>query len=188
MKSVKFTKWEIQSILDGTKTQFRIPVRINDPNKSSKSIPAMQSAIDEAKSAYPDGSDRGWIFWVNSGDPQETRRLYPELAGFECPYGYIGDKIEIDDAETNIKLEIVGVSVERLQSLSIDDVKSEGIQSPPGDWKPLSPGNSLYSNGYGTTWIGWKSEFESHWDSKYGLRAWNKNPWVWVIKFTQVKK
>lgn len=84
---------------------------------------------------------------------------------------------------SRIDLEITGVRVERLQSLSVADVLAEGITGPhyvgymayrvPGDSKPR------YSEA--------AAAFETLWDSINAERApWASNPWVWVLEFKRV--
>lgn len=69
---------------------------------------------------------------------------------------------------SRIQLEITGVRVERLQEISYEDARSEGID--PTIW----PG--LLTNG-----------FKLLWESINGDGSWDANPWVWVIEFRRVR-
>lgn len=73
---------------------------------------------------------------------------------------------------SRITLEIVNVKVERLQEISIEDCWKEG----------MSPDAPL--NNYGSGAIE-RDAYAALWDSLNAKRGypWNKNPWVWVIKF-----
>lgn len=72
---------------------------------------------------------------------------------------------------SRITLEIVKVRVERLQDISEQDAKTEGVE-PNNKW-PLS--SSKYRRG-----------FIDIWESINGNGSWAKNPWVWVMEFKRL--
>lgn len=75
---------------------------------------------------------------------------------------------------SRILLEVIGVRVERLQSISDDDLSAEGIQEIIDA---------------GVDHDGWpRDAFRSLWDGIYGEGSWNENPWVWVVEFRRVEK
>jgi hypothetical protein len=81
---------------------------------------------------------------------------------------------------SRITLEITNVRVERLQDISDEDAKAEGVyafhsQSPGLEAKPYY--RSLYSP---------TELFQMLWDSINGEGAWDCNEWVWVIEFKRV--
>ena len=76
---------------------------------------------------------------------------------------------------SRIKLEITGITVERVQEISNGDAVDEGVEI----------------NGH-PEWDGEPDEVKRHfrllWDlinAKRGF-AWKKNPWVWVIEFKRI--
>ncbi|WFA33442.1 hypothetical protein LVQ71_14805 [Klebsiella pneumoniae] len=69
---------------------------------------------------------------------------------------------------SRILLEITGVRVERLRSMSQDDARAEGVIAASG---PMEAGLA----------------FRELWDSIYGEDSWKANPWVWVIEFKRVE-
>jgi hypothetical protein len=73
---------------------------------------------------------------------------------------------------SRITLEIVSVRVERLQQISEEDAKVEGIiaegLSPEGDWCS-------------------RECYKRLWKNINGKGSWEKNPWVWVIQFRSLK-
>lgn len=71
-----------------------------------------------------------------------------------------------------ILLEITAVRVERLNDISEEDAKAEGV--PPSQ-HIITPPEALYRVG-----------FLKLWQSIYGEESWSANPWVWVIEFKQV--
>ncbi|HCM6797761.1 morphogenetic protein [Klebsiella pneumoniae] len=70
---------------------------------------------------------------------------------------------------SRILLEITGVRVERLRSMSQDDARAEGVIVASG---PMEAGLA----------------FRELWDSIYGEESWKANPWVWVIKFKRIEE
>lgn len=78
---------------------------------------------------------------------------------------------------SRITLEITKVRVERVQEISEEDAKAEGI-----DLK------GFRSNTEGIAGREHRIEFASLWDSINAERGfgWEKNPWVWIIEFKRV--
>lgn len=76
--------------------------------------------------------------------------------------------IHMPKAASRILLEITGVRVERLRSMSQDDARAEGVIAASG---PMEAGLA----------------FRELWDSIYGEESWKANPWVWVIEFKRVE-
>ncbi|MCA6998174.1 ASCH domain-containing protein [Dickeya solani] len=73
---------------------------------------------------------------------------------------------------SRITLEITGVRVERLNSISEEDARAEGAQPSP---YAITPPEAVYRVG-----------FRNLWKSIYGAESWQANPWVWVIEFTKI--
>lgn len=67
-------------------------------------------------------------------------------------------------------LEIVGIRVERVQEISEEDARAEGV-TPRMALGRLSMEEPA------------KSVFMDLWDSIHGPGAWKRNEWVWVIEF-----
>lgn len=76
---------------------------------------------------------------------------------------------------SRITLEITGVRVERLNSLTESDALAEGCNgghnSIPGYMYSATP----------------HEHFHHIWESIYGAESWQANPWVWVIEFKRVE-
>ncbi|MCK7330234.1 morphogenetic protein [Enterobacter bugandensis] len=68
---------------------------------------------------------------------------------------------------SRIKLEITDVRVERLNDISEEDARSEGIS-----------GSSAHDV---------KEAYAALWRSIYGSDSWQANPWVWVIVFKRIE-
>lgn len=67
-------------------------------------------------------------------------------------------------------LQIESVRVERLQDISEEDAKSEGVKATT--WEGVSENTRSYRNGFFSKWV-----------EINGSESLNKNPWVWVYTF-----
>lgn len=87
--------------------------------------------------------------------------------------------IHMPRAACRILLEVTGVRVERLNSISQEDAQAEGMELT--GWRPT------YSDpdSGGEVWTPYDN-FAQLWESIYGEESWNANPWVWVIEFKVV--
>lgn len=86
---------------------------------------------------------------------------------------------------SRITLEVTDVRVERLQDISEDDAKAEGVEAKRYMVNPFKTG-ALRAR-----FSGEKSAYvESYallWDSLNAERApWTSNPWVWVVEFRRI--
>lgn len=72
-----------------------------------------------------------------------------------------------------ILLEITAVRVERLNDISEEDAKAEGVAPSQ---HIITPPEALYRVG-----------FLKLWQSIYGEERWRASPWVWVIEFRRVE-
>ncbi|EDG8630622.1 hypothetical protein B9589_21735 [Salmonella enterica subsp. enterica serovar Newport] len=69
---------------------------------------------------------------------------------------------------SRITLEITGVRVERLNSITESDAEAEGVTD----------------TGFGDLLV---DGYRYLWKSIYGEESWTANPWVWVIEFKRVE-
>lgn len=119
-------------------------------------------ATDVATLVYKASEQQSWT--------QQTHRVPIE----KCNKPAVVDKwtpsIHMPRWASRITLEITGVRVERLQSITEEDAKAEGVKtecSVIGDRHFLG--------------------FRSLWKSIYGDDSWQANPWVWVVEFKRVE-
>lgn len=89
---------------------------------------------------------------------------------------------------SRITLEITAVRVERLQDISEEDAKAEGVGSavwfaakgvPEAEWESLGE--------HGAHQASHINSFATLWESIYGEESWQANSWVWVIEFKRVE-
>lgn len=88
--------------------------------------------------------------------------------------------IHMPRAACRTLLEVTGVRVERLNSISQEDAQAEGMELT--GWRPT------YSDpdSGGEVWTPYDN-FAQLWESIYGEESWKSNPWVWVIEFKRLE-
>lgn len=127
--------------------------------------------------------DRIWVreTWAEAGagapDLKLYRANYPEHVPTHFENVPPADEIRWTPSihmprwASRLTLEITGVRVERLASVSDDDAGKEGYPANPEPY-----GGGMYK------WL-W---FRQLWDSIYPDQSFKHNPWVWVIEFKVV--
>lgn len=86
---------------------------------------------------------------------------------------------------SRITLEIESVRVERLQDISDEDAKAEGIgrHTKRGvEWFDIYPKPDDYPGATNDP----RLSYRTLWESINGTGSWDNNPWVWVITFKRV--
>lgn len=81
---------------------------------------------------------------------------------------------------SRITLRITDIRAERLQDISEDDAKAEGV-SP--SWLDEDDNDTVRYRQPPT----WRRGFARLWHEINGPGAWDENPWVWVVSFERVK-
>lgn len=83
---------------------------------------------------------------------------------------------------SRITLEIVSVRVERLQEISEEDAKAEGITIPECVGLSVCAGGCNYCEVKASP----IQHYRKLWEKINGAGSWDANPWVWVIEFKRV--
>lgn len=84
---------------------------------------------------------------------------------------------------SRITLEITGVRVERLHSISERDAVREGLYQLPASGRYcLQPGMQYFGEASHSA----KEVYSWLWESIYGTENWHSNPWVWVVEFKRI--
>lgn len=208
-RPVIFNGEMVRAILDGRKTQTRRTVSdrhlhlINVASQVGECYP-LESGIDHANSqSYyrehcPFGhvGDRLWVRetfaafdadWKHPGKPHDLKDgpwpnvVYPATVA-KIPDGTCRPSIHMPRWASRILLEITAVRVERLNRVSEEDARAEGVK-PAGEMLPDYPDTFLTPRGDFATA---KVAFQRLWQSIYGEESWSANPWVWVIEFKRV--
>jgi hypothetical protein len=189
-RPILFSAPMVRAILDGSKTQTR---RIVKPQPEHGVTPCHWSPTGHAVTAAPHNErgdtsctckpirapygapgDRLWVRethaprYFDDGSPS-YRADWTALAAATVPQPKWTPAIHMRRADSRILLEVTDVRVERLQAITEEDARAEGVGGPP-----LHPGPDFAH----------RTAFAVLWDEINGKRApWESNPWVWVVSF-----
>lgn len=160
----------VRAILEGRKTQTRRVAEIT--SRCPHGVPGDRLWVRETW-------QRGEDFKVTEGTNHPAKgRFYYRADEDADPFGFTGTpwrpSIFMPRSASRITLDLTGVRVERVQEISEEDAKAEGITAP---MYPLGNGKATYRLAY------------SHlWDSLNAKRGfgWEKNPWTWVLEFKPI--
>lgn len=187
----------VRAILDGRKTQTRRPVKLPHIDRdvmcelSGNELAGELSVGNFRNSPYGKPGDRIWVreTWAEAGAGAPDLKLYRANYPSHVPTHYENvppadeirwtPSIHMPRWASRITLEITGVRVERLNSISQEDAQAEGMELT--GWRPT------YSDpdSGGEVWTPYDN-FAQLWESIYGEGSWHANPWVWVIEFKVV--
>lgn len=191
-RPILFSGEMVRAILDGRKTQTR---RIVKPQTLELFEAAIQ--LGEVTDFFTDAIDVDWAYvggfcpYGQRGDRLWARETWgkDDSGDFvfraddwcECPTadGKWKSSIFMHRAASRITLEITAVRVERLQDISEEDAKAEGVRQCEGGWWNYIAGEPYQ----GMTARG---SYETIWELINGPGSWEKNPWVWVIEFRRL--
>jgi len=195
-RPILFSGPMVRAILDGTKTQTRRALK-PQPIYTGRAKDYEWDArgqvgfvpIRDAREFGPYGipGDRLWVreTWVHGLTDLGQAPVYYRADG-EDDTTLWRPSIYMPRRLSRITLEIKDVRVERLQDISENDAKSEGIcydynVDPIGPCKWRVPGTNMGVDSP-------KGAFSTLWDSiATNFSRWEFNPWVWVVEFERVK-
>lgn len=110
-----------------------------------------------------------------------VRGIYSPESDVHVPFRW-RPSIHMPRWASRILLEITDVRVERLNAISEEDARAEGIIDGGclncGEPEPCGCANPEPDA---------TDAFAYLWQSIYGQESWNANPWVWVIEFERVE-
>lgn len=205
-RPILFSGEMVRAILDGRKTQTR---RVVKPQPFRRAICGTNGVWYDADCINPGTpipmryghvGDRLWVkeahyFFDGAGSFArfKTGRVWYRADGLKTFKWR--PSIFMPRWASRVTLEITGVRVERLQEISDDDAKAEGIEGRwhPDDnrcwtWKDYRRsqrlGEDIYH--YGSL-VTPRSTYEGLWDSINGKKhSWESNPFCWVIEFKRL--
>lgn len=217
-RPILFSAPMVRAILDGSKTMTRRvvkpqPKRTGDGvlmwDASHRGMRFGSVGMDVppnlvAHCPYGAPGDRLWVRETFGIDDEDGSVLYfadPGTAqdaeharACEDRYPRRRPSIHMPRWASRILLEIVSVRVERLQNISEDDARAEGIERGkdfPGWYRGPLDGDSVGLAEAGrhlkipTAFP--KLAFRALWESINGPDSWAANPWVWVVEFRRVE-
>lgn len=192
MKPILFNTEMVQAILDSRKTTTRRIIKVNNSLefmgfKEGKALLGKGCCIHETiKAPYMPGD----ILYVREtwgiSNPLVDFAMNNRTAEYVYKAGYSkGERIPmVREQEKNlgvwkpsihmpkdvarIFLKVTSARVERLQDITEDGIRAEGITE---EWPPHA-----------------MDKFRKLWDSTTKEYRWETNPWVWVIEFERIEK
>lgn len=192
MKPILFNTQMVLAILDGRKTTTRRIIKVNNNLefmgfKEGKALLGKGCCIHETiKAPYMPGDilyvRETWGISNPLGDFARNNRTaeYVYKAGYskgeripmareqEKNLGVWKPSIHMPKDAARIFLKVTGVRVERLQDITEQGIKAEGITE---EWPPHA-----------------MDKFQELWDSTTKEYKWRLNLWVWVIEFERCDK
>lgn len=217
IKPILFNTEMVRAILDGRKTctrrickdanEYTVPDM--DFYNADRRTYAVHNFANREHSEQLSTAERacpicpGDILYVRETWHKYTKRIGKgescRLAEF---YGYKASVANSEDAEepwhpsihmpkeaARIWLKVMNVRVERLQEITDEQAKREGIQydeCPTGfTWKQETDMHNCYTTPIGAMQALWNSTIKKSDLDRYG---WNANPYVWVISFERCEK
>lgn len=158
----------VRAILAGAKTQTRRVVKPGTPDDWNACPYGAPGGRLWVRETY---MDLGACYLYRADENAEAERALAAPAQRWMP------SIHMPRAASRITLEVADVRVERLQEISADDAKAEGISEFIGGWWCEHDDAEQIA---GMT----PQEGYAHlWERINGAGSWAANPWVWVVEF-----
>ncbi len=188
MKPIIFSTPMVQAILDGKKTQTRRVIKIDDAPENWKiSIAGTSIVRTEPYDVKLPRYAAGDILWVRETWFENEECLLYKASKYENTKEYHGrngwvqikwrPSIFMPRKAARIFLRVTNVRVERLQDISEEDARAEGVNGIPRSTVLYPNDDYIYP-------------FKQLWNSLNQKRGygWDTNPWVWVIEFERINK
>lgn len=176
----------IRALLGGRKTQTR---RVVKDVLARLYVDGGDADFAERFCPYGQPGDRLWVRETyirgGNGKPLHCADADPNELGLAWENGFRKTpSIFMRRWESRITLELTAVRVERLNDISEEDGKAEGIHAFAGNlglygYDPKGTPGPMVG---GTA----KEAYALLWESINGKGSWEKNPWVWVLAFKRV--
>ena len=211
-RPILFSGDMVRAILDGRKTQTRRLVSKQKYPYGTWATPEEVAAefVHDTRAFMPPLGTIGHRLWVretwaavdwcDDSKPSDFGSAVWYLADNSGPHAaaaipYKTDKrgkwrpsIHMPRWASRIDLEITAVRVERVQEITEEDAKKEGLERITflGDtfWKLAAP-IRRQEGGETIGTLDAKIAFQNLWQSIYA--NWDANPWVWVYEFRRIK-
>lgn len=190
-RPILFSAPMVRALLDGSKTQTRRVVKksecwpVSTVRATMLETRGTAMAVDANRCTY---GPEIMCPYGKPGDRLWVRETFAKAEMMDCrQYAYraTGDllgcmpwkpSIHMPRVASRITLEIVNVSVERLQDISERDAADEGCGCLLDEFPQWDGDPNLYRKLYRVLW-----------ERINGAGSWAADPWVWVVEFKVVK-
>lgn len=209
-RPILFTPENAQKVFDRSKSQTRRIVKPQPHEDGFRVGIYTPTRIDREGEAYPGKACFGiWSedwdipcpfggvgdrLWVRESWCQDSRGA-PMMNGEDCVFykgahppgtwpSYWKPSLHMPRWACRTVLEITEIRVQRLQDISEEDAKAEGIEYHNG----LAVGHSGYRHvqAHEYVYATATEAFKVLWESINGAESWKLNPWVWALTFKRI--
>jgi hypothetical protein len=205
-RPILFSGSMVRAILAGTKTQTRRamrdqPWKLPHFNRGALSIrvrgtvyQAFNPQFPPVRCTYGQPGDRLWVREAFIHEPADY--CWEASVSIPCRPAFTvyradheGDtrgagwkpSIHMPRWASRITLEVTSVRVERLQGISADDAKAEGISEFIGGWW------CEHDDAEQIAGMTPQEGYRHLWERINGPGSWDANPWVWVVSFRRIE-
>lgn len=199
IKPILFNTEMVRAILDGRKTCTRRIVRppyfVDGDENDKRSLITLRTATKNSslyrqigQMPYPDAPYRmcdilyvretwckGLERYIYRADYSDTEKFYRDGKEIEMKWH---PSLHMPKEAARIWLKVTDVRVERLQEITADSIRNEGLSSLAVHCGDMEIALKEWGNLWNSTIK--KSDLD-----RYG---WDANPWVWVIEFERCEK
>jgi hypothetical protein len=202
-RPILFSALMVRAILDGRKTQTR---RVMKPQPiTGKDSFGGYMKLKGYEADYPD--DMAWLIekacpYGQAGDRLWVRETWTDKGVMDGQYAYRADgepppwiateesfrwrsSIHMPKTASRITLKITDVRVQRLQEISEEDARAEGIERYAEGHGFVSETEVAMDPGW-SNFARYRTGFSVLWDEINGPGSWEVNPWVWAISFQRI--
>lgn len=161
----------------GDRLWVREPWRVGKPHDKIKPSDILDRVVAHGQGVtvlYEAGG------WQSFGPPGRAEPIYPDDVPMPAWAGKYRPSMFMPRWAARTLLEVTGVRVERLRTISEADMIAEGIERT-ADGFSVDGGRHFHAARA-------RDSFASLWDSINAARghSWDANPWVWVVEFRRV--
>lgn len=216
-RPILFSTDMVQALLDGRKTQTRRIKKLDAINGNPSAWSWVKAKMrqvhrlwDSTIEKYSPNPLRSFFYFCDKagnekliqspygweGDLLWVRESFSEIypGGYEYKSGFTDEPIKwkpsihMPYVACRIFLQVKEVKVERLQDISEEDAKAEGVITPLIDHGIIDESDSYTVpskdvEAFYKVKGSWRIGFKQLINQINGLDTWERNPWVWVVKF-----
>ncbi len=185
----------VRATLEGRKTQTRRPIKMPphgvEPYAPGYADGALWNySFTEVIARCPLGraGDRLWVreTWAWPGEEGFIYRadqwaedmVSKWRADPNYPQVKWSPSIHMPRRACRLVLPLVSVRVQRVQDITEEDARAEGLWRTENGWADGATGYDVTSA---------RAAFRELWASIYGQKSWDANPWVWVAEWKEIE-
>lgn len=196
-RPIIFTGESVRAILEGRKTQTRLVIKPQPkivheiyPDSSIETEKLFRSGDQRIHCPYPVGQ-RLWVkeTWgiIRQRKPHPIEHIFYRASSPDALSKWKSSIFMPRDL-SRITLEVTEVRAQRVQNISEEDARAEGIERRT-EYSVMRDTDIEEFSGNGVWTIYPQMAFKFLWDSINAKRgySWEINPWIWAISFRKIR-